>query len=63
MGQGVWFCDSRGLDLFIHGTGILRELITVGSIANGDRIPHAPRLGRLGGSILLLKVRRLNPPR
>ena len=50
------------LDLFIHGTGILRVPIAARSIANGDGIPHALGLGRLGGSLLLLKARRLDPP-
>jgi len=57
------FRDRRGLDLFIHDTGILREPITTGSIANGNGIPHAPRLGRLRGSLLPLRTRRLDPPR
>ena len=37
------FRDMRGLNLFIHGTGILRQPITAGSIANGDGIPHTPQ--------------------
>jgi len=59
---GCPFRDGRGRDLYIHGTGVLRELITAGPIANGNGIPHAPRLGRLGGSLMLLSVRRLDPP-
>jgi len=54
---------NRGsLDLLIHGAGILRGPITVGPIANGNGVPHAPRLGRFGGSPLLLGARRLDPP-
>jgi hypothetical protein len=56
------FHNRRGLHLFIHGTGILREPINTGSIANGNGIPHAPRLGRLRGSLLPLRARRLDPP-
>ena len=55
--------DRGSLDLLIHGAGVLRESIATGPITNSDRIPHAPRLGRLGGSLLLLRVRRLDPPR
>jgi len=53
--------DRGGLDLLIHGAGILREPITAEPIANGNGIPHAPRLGRLGGSLLLLSARCLDP--
>ena len=55
-------CDGRSLDLLIYGVGILRGPITAGPIANGNGIPHAPRLGRLGGSLLLLSARHLDPP-
>jgi hypothetical protein len=56
------FRDRRDLDLFIRGAGILRESITTGSVVDGDGAPHAPRLRRLGGSLLLLKMRPLDPP-
>ena len=52
------FHDKRGLDLFIRGAGILREPITTGSVADGD----GPARVRLGGSLLLLETRRLDPP-
>ena len=42
------FRDWRGLDLSVHGTGVLREPIAAGSVANGDGIPHAPDWGGSG---------------
>jgi len=55
--------DRGSLDLLIHGTGILREPIAAGPITNSDRIPRVPGSGRLGVSLLLLRARRLDPPR
>jgi hypothetical protein len=56
------FCDIRGLDLFFRGAGILRDQIATGLVADGDGVPHTPRLGRLGASLLLLETRHLDPP-
>jgi len=53
--------DGGGLDLFVHRSGILRSLVATGPITYSDRIPLDPRSGRLGGSLLLLGVRCLNP--
>ena len=55
-------CDGRSLDLLIYGVGILRGPSTTRPTTNGNGIPYAPRLGRLGGSPLLLGARRLDPP-
>jgi len=55
-------CDGRSLDLLICSVGVLRGLSTTRPITNGNGIPHAPRLGRLGGSPLLFGARRLDPP-
>jgi len=56
------FRDRRGLDLFIRGAGILREQIATGPVADGDWVSHSPKLGRLGGSLLILETRRLDRP-
>jgi len=56
------FRDRGGLELFTRGAGILREPIDAGPVANGDGVSHAPRQGRLGGSLLLLEMRHLDPP-
>jgi hypothetical protein len=55
-------CDGRSLDLLIYGVGILRGPSTTRPTTNGNGIPYAPRLGRLGGSPLLLGARRLDSP-
>jgi len=55
--------DKGSLGLLIHGAGVFREPITAGPITNSDRIPLDPRSGRLGGSLLLLRARRLDPLR
>ena len=55
------FRDWRGLDLFIRGAGILREQNATGPVAYGDGVSHAPRPGRLGGSLPILETRRLDP--
>jgi len=49
------------LDLLVHGVGLLQKPITAGPVTYSDRIPLDPRSGRLGGSLLLLGARRLDP--
>jgi len=53
--------DERSLGLLVHRTGILRRPVTVRPITYSDRIPLDPRSGRLGGSLLPLGVRCLDP--
>ena len=51
---------GRGLDLLVHRAGVPRRPITARPITYSDRICLNPRLGRLGGSLLPLGVRRLD---
>ena len=55
--------DGRRLNLLVHGAGVLRRPITTGPITYCDRIPLDPRSRRLGGSLLLLWARHLDPLR
>jgi len=57
------FRGGGGLDLLVHRTGALRRPVAAGPITYSDRIPLDPRSGRLGGSLLLLVVRCLDPLR
>jgi len=53
---------NRGsLDLLVHGPAILRKLVTDGHVTYSDRIPLDPRSGKLGGSLLFLRARHLDP--
>ena len=53
--------DRGSLDLLVHGPGVLRKTVTAGPLTYSDRSPLDPRSGRLGGSLLLLGARRLDP--
>ena len=55
--------DGRSLDLLVHGAGVLRKPVATRPVTYSDRIPLDPRSGRLGGSLLLLGARRLDPLR
>jgi len=55
--------DGRSLGLLVHRTGVLQRPVTAGPITYSDRIPLDPRSWRLGGSLLLLGVRSLDPRR
>jgi len=55
--------DRRSLDLLVRGAGVLRKPVAAGPVTYSDRIPLDPRTGRLGGSLLLLGARRLDPLR
>jgi hypothetical protein len=55
--------DGGSLELLIHGAGVLRGPVAARPIADSNRIPRIPRSGRLRGSLLLWRVRRLDPPR
>ena len=61
MGQGVRFATGE-TSTSSSAVRASFESITTGSVADGDGVPHAPRLRRLGGSLLLLKTRHLDPP-
>ena len=53
--------DERGLGLLVHWTGILRSAVAARPITYSDRIPLDPRSGRVGGSLLPLGVRCIDP--
>ena len=53
--------DVRGLGFLVHRTGVLRRPVAARPITYSDRIPLDPRSGRLGGSLLPLGVRCLDP--
>jgi len=53
--------DVRSLGLLVHRTGIPRSPVAARPITYGDRVPLDPRTGGLGGSLLLLGVRCLDP--
>jgi hypothetical protein len=63
--DGPWcpFLNRRRLDLLVRSVSILRERVATRPIADGDGVTHAPGLGRLGGSLLTLGTRHLDPPR
>jgi len=62
-GPGRPLHDGRSLDLLVQRAGVLRRPVTAEPVADCDRISLDPRSGRLGGSLLLLGARRLDPPR
>ena len=57
------FPNKRGLDLLARSTSIRRVRIATRPIANGNRVTHSTGLGWLGGSLLALGTRCLDPPR
>ena len=52
--------DWGSLDLLACGAGVLRKPVVARPVTYSDRIPLGPITGRLGGSLLLLGVRRLD---
>jgi len=54
-------CNERSLGLLVHRTGIPRSPVAARPITYGNRIPIDPRSGGLGGSLLPLGVRCLDP--
>jgi hypothetical protein len=53
---------GRGLNPVVHRAGVPRSPVAARPITYNDRIPLGPRSGRLGGSLLPLGVRCLDPP-
>ena len=58
--NGPWCpsLDLRGLDPLVRDMSASRIRTAPGLITNSDGVAHSPRLGRLGGSLLTLEVRR-----
>jgi len=55
--------DGGSLNLLVHEAGVLRKPVATGSVTYCDRILLDPRSGRLGGSLLFLGARHLDPLR
>jgi len=65
MPEGPWcsFLNVGGLDLLVRGASVCRVRTTTRPITDSDGVTHSPKLGWLGGSLLALGARRLDPSR